>query len=163
VRKTSKVNLRNSTFTLNHSDGREAMQEKANDAIEMKRLSPPNITSVHSEPYPSFQESNCGRAYKNGYPHRTLRRTTILHAVLITGKRGPGLLKAASFRSGSRQLRFSGSMGNVCPVLIQIWLRLISSCVVAGSGKSVIWYVEFQRLTSELTDDSSQFHHHSRH
>jgi len=90
VRKTAKVNTRNSTFSLNHTDGKEAIQGKANDVNEMKRLLSPNTTNLHEETYPSFKETNCGKGFRNGYPHRTLRRTTILHVVIITGNRLPG-------------------------------------------------------------------------
>jgi hypothetical protein len=87
-----------------------------NDMDEMKRLSSHNLGADY-ESYPSFQGTNCVRAFTNGSPHRTPRRTTTLHVPLITRKQQPGFSKAVSFRSGSQQDRFFGSTENVCPVL----------------------------------------------
>ena len=40
---------------------------------------------------------------------------------------------------------------------------LMRFCVIAGSGKSVLWFVDSQLFMSEMTDVSSQFHVDSRH
>ena len=124
------------------------MQHTANDVVEMKRLSSLNLITESSvlimESYPSFQGTNFGRASENGSPHRTLRRTTTSHVVPIRRSRRPGFLKAVYFRSGSQQDRFFGFTENVCHVSKFLTrFPLIISCVVAGSGKSIIWFVYF--------------------
>src|SRR5258708_39602134 len=103
------------------------------------------ISSVLAmEPYPIFQGTNCGRTLTNGLPHRTCRRTTTLHVVLITRNQQRGSFKAGSIRNGGQQAHFFGSMENVCTLLFPIRFSLIPSCLVAGSGKSVIWLVDFK-------------------
>jgi hypothetical protein len=74
----------------------------------------PSVLTMVS--YPSLQGTNYGRAFTNGFPHRTPQRTTTSHVVLDTRKRQPGFLKAASFRIGSQQDRFFGFTENVCHV-----------------------------------------------
>jgi hypothetical protein len=81
--------------------------------------------------------------------------------ILIIRKQQPGSLKAASFGSGSQLARFFGSTENVCPILFIIQLLLIASCIVAGSGKSVIWFVTFngscqRRLISPVSSSVIQ-------
>src|SRR5258708_1962265 len=92
--------------------------------------------------YASFQRTNCEKAFINGSPHRIPQQTITSHVVLITRKQHLGFLKAASFRSGSQQLHFFGFTENVCPVLFPTLLLLIATCIVAGSGKSVLWFVD---------------------
>jgi hypothetical protein len=60
--------------------------------------------------------------------------------------KGPqhGSFKETRSRNGKRrdQIRFCGSMGNVsCRLVLALSQRLIASPSVAGSGKSVLWYV----------------------
>src|SRR6266403_6169682 len=100
------------------------------------------LSVLTMEPYASFQGSNREKAFTAGSHHLTPRRTITLHVVLITRKRQDGCLKVASFRSGNQQVPFFGSTENVCPVLFSTWFLLILPCVVAGSGKSVIWFVD---------------------
>ena len=119
------------------------VQETATDVDQVKRLSSPNLITLIMEPYPFFQDLSYGITFVNGSPRQTHRRTTISHVVLITRKQRPGFFKAASFKSGSRRLRFSGSTENVCTVLFPTRPLLIVSCIVAGSGKSVIWFVDY--------------------
>jgi hypothetical protein len=111
------------------------------------------------EPYdPSFQGTNYGRTFIDGSLHRTPRRTITLDVVLITKRQQPGFSKAVSFRTGSQQDHYFGSTENVCPILFPTRLPLIASYIVAGSGKSVIWFVDSLLSPSEMTDISCQFH-----
>jgi len=117
------------------------------------------ISSVLAvEPYLIFQETNCGRGLTNGSPPRTRQRTTTLHVILITRIQQHGFFKARSIKNGGQQARFFGSMENVCPLLFPTRFSLIPSCLVAGSGKSVIWFVEFNQFLSDVTDVPCQFH-----
>src|SRR6267154_2329498 len=113
--------------------------------------------------YSSFQGTNYGKPLTNGSLHRTPRRTTILHVVLITRKLQRGSFRAGSIRSGRQLARSFGSMENVCPFLFISCLSLIPSCLVAGSGKSVIWFVDYRLFLSEVIDAFCQFHSHPRH
>ena len=89
-----------------------------------------------------FQEINCGRAFTNGSPHQTHQGTITSHVVLITRKQRTGFSKAEHIRNGSQMVRFSGSMENVRPVPLPSRYSLMASCNVAGSGKSVLWFVD---------------------
>ena len=95
------------------------VQEMATDVDQLKCLSSPNLNADYGA-LSVLQGDNYGRAFTNGSPRQTHRRTTTLHVVLITRKQRPGFFKTASFKSGNRQLRFSGSTENVCPFLFPI-------------------------------------------
>ena len=93
----------------------------------------------------------------NGSPHRTPPRTTTLRVILITRKQQHGFLKVEHIRSGSQQVHFFGSMESVRPVLFPTYSGpLIPPCLVAGSGKTVIWFVNLKsfcrrQLTSPVS------------
>jgi hypothetical protein len=117
------------------------------------------ISSVLTmEPYTFFQGTNCGSVLTIGSPHRTPQQTTTSLVVLITRKRRRGFSRAGSIRNGSQQAPCFGSMENVCPAVFLISPVLIPSCLSAGSGKSVIWFVDYRWLLSGVIDVSCQFH-----
>ena len=140
----------------------DQVQRTANDVDEVKRSSSLDLISANYRTLRIFQKTNYGRTSKNGFPHRIPRRTTTSHAALIIRKLQPGFFKEAYFKSGSQQDRSFGSTENVCPTFFLTRLYLIASFIVAGSGKSVIWFVVFNGFLSEVTDFSCQFHGHRR-
>jgi hypothetical protein len=97
----------------------DRVQQSANGIDELKRLSSPNLVSPDYGTLRSFQGTNYGRAFTNGSRHLTPRQTTTSHVVPSTRKQQLGFFKAASFRSGSQRLRFSGSTENVCSISFQ--------------------------------------------
>jgi len=133
----------------------------AGDVDEMRRSSS-KLTLLTMLSYSSCQATNYGKALTNGSPHLTPRPTTISHVVLITRKLQHGFFKAGFIRSGRQLARFFGFMENVCPFLFPSQLPLIPSRFVAGSGKSVIWFVGDKFLLSEVIDAFCQFHSHPR-
>ena len=96
----------------------DRVKEMAGGVDEIRRLSF-NLTTVvlTTLSYSSFQGTNYAIALTNGSPHRTPRRTTISHVILITRKLQHGFFRAGSIRSGRKLAPFSGSMENVCPFL----------------------------------------------
>ena len=117
-----------------------ATQQAAVEIDHVKRLLF-NLISAVTMPYASLQGSNCEKAFTNGSPHRIPQQIITSHVIPITRKPRLGFSRAASFRSGSQQDHFFGSMENVCPVLFPTWFALIPSCIPAGSGKSILWFV----------------------
>ena len=129
-----------------------------------------NQTFVFSYPYKcclldltrSFQGNNYERTFTNGSPHRTHQRTITLHVLLITRKLQTGSSKVEYIRNGCQRVHFSGSMENVRPVSLPSRYPLMASCNVAGSGKSVLWFVDSQLFPLEVTDIPCQFDGHPR-
>ena len=110
----------------------------------------------------SFQGNNCEIASTNGSLRQTHQRTITSHVVLITRKQQTGFSKEEYTKNGSQQVRFSGPMENVRLVPFRSRYALIMSCNVAGSGKSILWFVDFLLSFSEVTDFSCQFVDHPR-
>jgi len=110
-----------------HLDGREtkmAMQRTANDVDQIKRSSSPNLTGIDRTILRiPFRGDNYERASTNGSLLQTHRRIITSHVVLITRKQQTGSSKAEYTRNGSQQVRFSGSMENVRPVLFPLPIR----------------------------------------
>ena len=126
----------------------DRVQLTANNVDEIKRMSSLTssvlpVTSADYETLLILQGTNCKRTFTNGSHHRTPRRTTTSRVVLITRCPQPGFSMAPSLKSGSQQDRFFGSTENVCLIHFLTLLHLILSCIVAGSGKSIIWFVGF--------------------
>jgi hypothetical protein len=83
-----------------------------------------------------------------GCPQRIRLRIITSLARPTTEERLPGLRKAKHSASGRRRARFCGFMANVgraAGALTKIGSNGISRLfVLAGSGKSVLWYVSSQ-------------------
>jgi hypothetical protein len=94
-------------------EGREITQQTANDVDLVKRLSFPSLISVNSRPSPTFQGTNCERAFTNGSPRQTHPRIITSHAVLIIREQQAGFFREASSKNGCHLNRFFGSMENV--------------------------------------------------
>jgi hypothetical protein len=88
------------------------------------------------------QRVNYERNCKIGSLPRIPRRTIILHARLTTREQRPGFSRAVYSKSGSDLPLSCGSMANVRPFPFLL-LHAPDSRLVAGSGKSVLWFVIF--------------------
>ncbi|SRR6266700_7231166 len=75
-----------------------------------------------------------------GYPLQIHGQIIILPVKLVTAGQLPGSLKAKLLATGNRQLPYCGSMAFVGPGRSCLWLLLIVSEIIAGSGKTVLWY-----------------------
>ena len=117
-----------------------ATQQTAADIDQVKRLSSDLISSGYGSLRIS-QGSNCKKPFTNGSPHQIPQQIITSHVILITRKWHLGFFKAASFRGGSQQDHYFGFTENVCPHPLSDLAPLIPSCVAAGSGKSVLWFV----------------------
>jgi hypothetical protein len=141
----------------------DQVQQSANDIDELKRLLLPNFISIDQGALrPILSGNQLREGIHRWLSHRTPRRTITLLVILITRKQRPGFFKAAFSRSGSQQDRFFGSTENVCPVHFPTRIPLIATCIIAGSGKSIIWFVDSQLFPSEMADSSYQFHGNTR-
>ena len=114
-------------------------------------------------PYMSFQKNNCGRTSTNGFPHRIRQLTITLPVIPITRKMRLGSFKAVFSANGNQQARSSGFTGNVRFLPSLTGYPLMRFRILAGSGKSTLWFVFFYCYTSFVTNFSSQFHNHPRH
>ena len=136
-------------------DGKEArvvMQQTATGLDQVKRSSSPNRVDTRYAGSTSTQGINYDRIFVDGSPHQIHPRTITLRAALITREPQLGSRKEAYIVNGNQHLRFSGSMENVrcCPTPYQT-LPDGLSCV-AGSGKSILWFVDPLLLLSKLTE-----------
>jgi hypothetical protein len=75
-----------------------------------------------------------------GYPLQIRGQIIMLSIKLVTARQLPGSLKAKLLVTGNRQLPYCGSMAFVSPEHLCRWLLLIVSDIIAGSGKTVLWY-----------------------
>jgi hypothetical protein len=90
-------------------------------------------------------------------PQRIRQLTITSHAILITRKPQTGSSKGAFSGNGNQKVLLSGLTENVryppsAPTLV----------IVAGSGKSILWFVDLQLHPSWITDVSCQFYDHRR-
>ncbi len=89
------------------------------------------------------QRANYKRNFKIGSLPPIPRRTIILHARLTTREQHPGFSKAVYSKSGSGLLLSCGSTANVRSFPFQLLSRPSDSRLLAGSDKSVLWFVVF--------------------
>ena len=102
---------------------------------------------------PSTQAINYDRIFVDGYPHQIHPRTITLRAMFITREPQLGSLKEAYIVNGNQHLRFSGSMENVRLRRPTSYPALPDGIFyVAGSGKSILWFVDPLLYLSKLTD-----------
>ena len=87
------------------------------------------------------QKISYERNYKIGSHPQIPPQITISHASLITKERHPGFSKVVFSNSGSHRLLSYGSMANVCPFRFPLLDTALTPMCVAGSGKSVLWFV----------------------
>jgi hypothetical protein len=90
------------------------------------------------------QGMSYARTFENGSLHPTHLSITTSRPVLITRVLQRGALKETPSRIGKRLGRCSGFTENVhIPSLSESYLSLITSGLLAGSGKSILRYVAF--------------------
>ena len=135
-------------------DGKEAravFQQTATDVDQMKRSSSPNRIDINYA-QAALQGINYDKIFVNGSHRRIRPRTTTSRVVLITREPQAGSFKVAYTMNGNRRLRFSGYMENVrsCPKPFLAPPDGIS--FLAGSGKSILWFVVPLRSPSKMTD-----------
>ena len=88
------------------------------------------------------QVTNCRGTSKIGCPLRIRRQTTTLPVTLIVAEVPHGLPEAAHSMSGIPQDHSCGSMVNVCLQNFRLFAGADRAPdPVAGSGKSILWYV----------------------
>ena len=92
-----------------------------------------------SRAYLSPQRASYTRDCRTGYHHQIPPQIIISHARPITTERHPGFSKAVFSKSGNRLL-YCGFMANV-PLFLPLLYIPLTPIFVAGSGKSVLWYV----------------------
>jgi hypothetical protein len=88
-----------------------------------------------------LQAIDCEKKFISGFPLRIHRLTTTWHVKPITMGPRRGSLKVPSIMNGRQQVLFYGRMGIVWFSFVSPPLLLITSGSVAGSGKSVLWWV----------------------
>ena len=88
------------------------------------------------------QVKNCRKTFESGSLLQILGRITTLRANLNTAEQQHGGYTVKRSQSGSilAQVHSCGYMGSVSPYAVSISLRLIIFAILAGAGKSVLWY-----------------------
>jgi hypothetical protein len=109
--------------------------------VDEEKRSYSGLTPVASRAYLSLQKTSYERNYKTGSLPRILPQITISHARPTTREPHPGFFKAVFSSSGSYLLLSCGSMANVRPFCSPLLHTPLTPIFLAGSGKSVLWYV----------------------
>ena len=111
-----------------------------------------------------LQKIKYDKIFVNGSPHQIPPRTITLRVMLITRGPQPGSFKAAYIMNGNRHLRFFGSMESVRPCSTPYSSLRDGDLCVAGSGKSVLWFVVSLLFLSKIADViyPCQFYNHRR-
>jgi hypothetical protein len=111
---------------------------------QVERSSSPNLvgTVLAMGPYASFQSANYGRASTDGYPHRIRQLTITLRVLLITRKLQHGFSRETFTRNGNQKVRSCGFTESVRRVPILFPMPPDGVFIVAGSGKSILWFVD---------------------
>ena len=120
------------------------MQKISDDLNKMKCLFSCGMVIKEREAK-LLQVINCGRRFRSGCPLRIHRLTTTLHVKPITMGPPRGSSKGKCMVNGRRGALFCGPTEIVRFFLFSLPLSLIVSGFVAGSGKSVLWWVTFDR------------------
>ena len=115
----------------------------------------------------SSQGINYYRIFVDGSHHKIHLRIIISHATPITRDRRPGFSKELCTRNGSQRVpnHYSGFMGNVCPCpILPPDPTNKHPLFAAGSGKSILWFVEPSLLSSMIIESLVflQFYYHRR-
>ena len=110
------------------------------NTADEERRSYSDFTAVASRAYLSSQRTSYERNCKTGSLPRIPPQITISHARHATRERHPGSSKAVFLNSGSCLLS-CGSMANVRSFCFPLLDTPLTPVFVAGSGKSVLWFV----------------------
>ena len=119
------------------------MQQTATDVDHVKRVFFPGSILLILGTQSSSQGASCERKFKNGCTHQIPQQITTLHAKPTTRAQQHGFSKVAFSNSGSRRLLCCGSMANVPSFSSPLSYTPLTLVFVAGSGKSVLWFVLF--------------------
>jgi hypothetical protein len=98
-----------------------------------------------------WQVTSSAKTFRDGSLHLIRGKITTSPARCGTMVLPRGLYKAMSFQNGShpKQVPFYGFMANVGSFLAKaLSLRLTVFSPLAGSGKSILWYVDPTKYTS---------------
>src|ERR1700741_1756685 len=87
------------------------------------------------------QVTNSRRGFKSGSLPRTRQSITTIPVKFIKVEPPPGSFMVPHTKNGKRRVHSCGCMENVHPSILFTYLLLINRCLVAGSGKSVLWWV----------------------
>jgi hypothetical protein len=102
---------------------------------------------VKAEHVSHLQARCCRRKFEFGSLLRILPKITSLHGDIITMELLRGLPRIVSSRTGRRRVPSCGCMVNVCDhpaFLLAISDACLCCICIAGSGKSILWYVPYQ-------------------
>jgi len=131
------------------------MEQTANDVDQVKRSSSLDHISADLDPYASFQRTKCARASTNGSPHQIRLQIITLRVVLTTKSQQFGSLEETFTRNGNQRDRSFGLTESVRPVPIYHAIPFDDGHdIVAGSGKSILWFVHLQLYPSPIIDVS---------
>ena len=103
------------------------------------------------------------KIFRSGFPLRIHRSTTTLHVKPITMGPRRGSLEGLSTINGRRQALSYGCMGIVRFSIVALPLPLMVSGFVAGSGKSILWWVTSETNFVSVAYNGDQFLHHKGH
>jgi hypothetical protein len=121
-------------------EANSVIQRSANTVDEEKR-SYSGLAAVDPRTNLFLQRDSYKRICKSGSLLRIPQQIIISHARPTTREQRPGFSKAVSSNSGSRLLLSCGSTANVRPFFSLLLHTPLTPIFVAGSGKSILWYV----------------------
>jgi hypothetical protein len=144
-------------LTLMWLDGKESrvvIQQTASDVDQVKREQCPSLGHAEQARSVILQETNHDRIFVDGSPHPIPLQTTTLHVVLTTREQPTGSFRAAYSRAGSPLVRCCGFMENVrCSRLSRLTTTNDpADYLLAGSGKTIIWFVTAKLLQPWIPD-----------
>ena len=125
------------------NDTKEIIQRTASKLDDVKRLSFLIQSPCVLEAQSSTQLNRCDKTFEGGSRLRILHQITTSHAAFITGPQQPGSFRAVYTRNGSQLLHSYGSMVNVRSSLFALALHPRSPVLIAGSGKTILWFVVY--------------------
>ncbi|KAI0269073.1 hypothetical protein BGY98DRAFT_1101257 [Russula aff. rugulosa BPL654] len=125
-------------------DGRETMQV----VKRVERSSSPNLVDLAIEPYPSFQNTNCGIASTNGSPHRIRQQTITSRVVLITRKPQRGFSKGTFTRNGNQKVPSCGFTESPAREDSTVIEDIKAPCD-AGQASMAYFYFDFRNASKQ--------------
>ena len=121
----------------------EMMQQLASDANRSRRqfllMLPPFTKNAET----TEQVTSCDGTFENGSHRRIHGRTTILDVKLTMMEQPGGSSKGPLSRNGNLLAVCCGFMENVCSSYFQTFAEADNLYLVAGSGKTILWYISF--------------------
>ena len=109
------------------------------------------------------QRASYERNHKSGSLLRIRRQTIMSHERHTTREQRHGSSKAVFSNSGNHPLLSCGSMANVRPICSPLLHTPPTLIFVAGSGKSVLWFVFLLSLPASTQITAAQLRDNRRH